>query len=233
MDPGPVRGTGAVIPPVVVFLGPSLPPETAARILRADYRPPAKRGDIIDAAQGGARIITLIDGVFFQDCSVGHREILAALECGTRVIGASSMGALRAAELDTLGMEGVGRIYRLFRDGILTSDDEVALVFDPETGMALSEPLINIRCTLKKAEEEGVIGQETGSAVLATAQSRYFPDRTWEEIIAGTGPAKPGDELHRFRAFVRDHAVDQKMADAEEALLRTRELARELGITGC
>jgi hypothetical protein len=222
-----------MIPEIVVFLGPSLAPETAAGILPADYRPPAKRGDITDAARGGARIITLIDGVFFQDCSVGHREILAALQGGARVIGASSMGALRAAELDTLGMEGVGRIYRLYRDGVLTSDDEVALVFDPETGIALSEPLINIRCTLAKAEEEGVIGHEAGSILLATAQSLYFPDRTWETILASTGPGIKGDELHRLRDFVRDHAVDQKQHDAEEALLRTRDLARELGIPGC
>jgi hypothetical protein len=85
-------------------------------------------------------------------------------------------------------MEGVGRIYRLYRDGVLTSDDEVALVFDPETGIALSEPLINIRCTLAKAEEEGVIGHEAGSILLATAQSLYFPDRTWETILASAGP---------------------------------------------
>src|SRR5690606_25819041 len=142
---------------IVIFLGPSLDPAAAGRFLAADYRPPAKRGDITDAAKEGARIITLIDGVFFQDCSVGHREILAALAQGVRVIGASSMGALRAAELAPLGMEGVGTIFRLYRDGILTSDDEVALVYDPETNLPLSEPLINIRCTIRAAEREGVL----------------------------------------------------------------------------
>lgn len=38
---------------------------------------------------------------------------------------------LRAAELHSFGMEGVGRILESYRDGILTDDDEVALVHGP------------------------------------------------------------------------------------------------------
>ena len=84
----------------VVFLGPSLPADRARQILEADYRPPARRGDIYQAAEAGAKVICLIDGVFFQDCSVAHKEVLYALGRGCRVLGASSMGARRAAELD-------------------------------------------------------------------------------------------------------------------------------------
>lgn len=215
---------------IVVFLGPSLDPEAAGHLLTADLRPPAKRGDITRAAADGARIITLIDGVFFQDCSVGHREILGALTEGVRVIGASSMGALRAAELDTLGMEGVGEIYRLYRDGILTSDDEVALVYDPETFLALSEPLINIRCTLRAAEKAGVLGPEGAGLLEAIAVSLYFPDRTWETVCSDAGGRIPPDEMRKFRDFLVTSAVDQKKKDAVRALMRTKELAEELGI---
>jgi len=118
---------------IVVFLGPSLSLDKAREMLEADFRPPAKRGDIYRAAREGARIICLIDGVFFQDCSVAHKEVLYALEAGARVLGASSMGALRASELDAYGMEGVGMIYEAYRSGRLVSDDEVALTFDPFT----------------------------------------------------------------------------------------------------
>ncbi len=141
----------------VVFLGPSLDRRAALAVLPADYRPPAARGDITRAVSDGAEVIGLIDGVFFQESSVGHREILAALSAGVRVVGASSMGALRAAELHTLGMEGVGEVFRMYRDGVLVSDDEVALAFNPESLIALSEPLVNIRATLRRAEDEGVI----------------------------------------------------------------------------
>jgi hypothetical protein len=215
---------------IVIFLGPSLDRQTAESLVGARILPPAKRGDITRAAASGARIITLIDGVFFQDNAVGHREILSALTQGVRVIGSSSMGALRAAELDVLGMEGVGTVYALYRDGVLVSDDEVALVYDPETGTALSEPLINIRCTLKKAEEGGVIGHESASVILAIAITLYFPDRAWDRIFEEAGSRLPAGEIRKLADFVSRHAVDQKRDDALAALERTRQLAADLGL---
>jgi hypothetical protein len=215
---------------VVVFLGPSLERKTADALMEARYLPPARRGDVTAAAGSGARIITLIDGVFFQENAVGHREILDALSQGIRVIGSSSMGALRAAELDTLGMEGVGKVYALYRDGVLVSDDEVALVFDPETGAPLSEPLVNIRCTLQRAEEEGVIGPEAASAILEIATSLYFPDRSWEQILDAALACLPPETIQNLSSFIGTSAVDQKREDALAALRRTRELAIELGL---
>ena len=41
------------------------------------------------------------------------------------------MGALRAAELHVFGMVGVGRVFELFRDGLLEDDDEVAVAHGP------------------------------------------------------------------------------------------------------
>ena len=118
---------------IIVFLGPSLDLHDSGEILAAEYQPPAKRGDLL-AAGDGATIIGLIDGVFHQECAVAHREILAAVKKGVRVVGSSSMGALRAAEMDTLGMVGIGEIYRMYKSGELESDDEVALVFESVIG---------------------------------------------------------------------------------------------------
>src|SRR5208337_2095701 len=50
-------------------------------------------------------------------------------------------------------------VYRMYKTGELISDDEVALVFDPVSGCSLSEPLINIRFTLRKARDAGVISR--------------------------------------------------------------------------
>jgi len=208
----------------VVFLGPSLDRREAVALLPADYRPPAARGDLTRAVQEGARVIGLIDGVFFQESSVGHREILAALRAGVRVVGASSMGALRAAELHTLGMEGVGEVYRLYRDGVLVSDDEVALAFDPETCTALSEPLVNIRATLARALEEGLIDEPVGGALLSAARALYYPDRTWPRIAReAKGSVDPGI-LAGFSRWVETGAVDLKRQDAILALRRIREI---------
>jgi len=213
---------------IVVFLGPSCDLASARAILDAEYRPPAKRGDIADAARTGARIIGLIDGVFFQDCAVAHREVLAALRAGVRVVGASSMGALRAAELDSLGMEGVGEVYRAYREGRLVADDEVALIFDPETFVPLSEPLVNIRATLQEALARGVVGADTARGILAAAQGLYFPERTYDAIVEAAEGTVPPEELARFLAFAGEHAVDRKREDALSALRYIRDLAEGL-----
>ena len=172
---------------IIVFLGPSLDLTDAETILPAEYHPPAKRGDLLAAVHEGATIIGLIDGVFHQESAVAHREILTAVRKGVRVIGSSSMGALRAAEMDTLGMVGIGEIYRMYKSGELESDDEVALVFDPSSGLALSEPLINIRFTLKRAKEEGIIDSVAYDALLASARALFYPNRTYRAIVSATG----------------------------------------------
>jgi hypothetical protein len=210
---------------IIVFLGPGLERETAASILPAEYRPPAKRGDLLRAVADGADIIGLIDGVFHQESAVAHREILAAVKHGVRVVGASSMGALRAAEMDTLGMTGIGEIYRMYKAGELVSDDEVALVFNPETGLSLSEPLVNIRFTLKDAERQGVISAQEHAALLTAAQSVFYPQRTYEKVVAAAGEKVALPVRERFLSWVRLHATDQKRADAVAALEYIRELA--------
>src|SRR5512137_1443078 len=172
---------------IIVFLGPSLDRDTAETVLPAEYLPPAKRGDLLRAVQDGAGIIGLIDGVFHQESAVAHREILTAIKKGVRVVGASSMGALRAAEMDTLGMVGIGKIYQMYKNGELESDDEVALVFDPSSGMALSEPLINIRFTLRRANDAGIIDSGTHDALLTAARSVFYPQRTYRTIVYQAG----------------------------------------------
>ena len=206
------------MPKIIVFLGPSLDMESAEKILTAEYRPPAKRGDLIAAARDGAAIIGLIDGVFHQESAVAHREILAALKGGIRVVGSSSMGALRAAEMDTLGMVGIGEIYRMYKSGELESDDEVALVFDPASGLSLSEPLINIRFTLLRAKESGIIDTAVHDALLVSARSLFYPKRTYRAIVSGSGDAVDAATRKRFLEWVDTNTCDQKRNDAIEAL---------------
>lgn len=214
---------------IVVFLGPSLPEAEARKILDEDveYLPPAKRGDLFRAASDGAEVICLIDGVFFQDCSVAHKEVLYALEHGVKVIGASSMGALRASELDVYGMEGVGEIYEAYKRGELVSDDEVALIFDPFTFEPMSEPLVNIRHNLKLALKEGVLNEEGSQALLQEAMSLYFPDRTYAKIIKACKGVVGEGMLERFKTFIETERNDLKKEDALKAIRRVGELADE------
>ncbi len=93
---------------IIVFCGPTISPEKAQTQLNAEYRPPAKQGDIYLAALTGPKVIVLIDGYFASVPSVWHKEVLYAMSQGVHVYGCSSMGALRAAELEHFGMNGFG-----------------------------------------------------------------------------------------------------------------------------
>ncbi len=205
----------------VVYLGPSLPHEEARTFCPdATFLPPIRRGDLNAISGSKVSLVCIIDGYFFQDSAVGHREILSLIRSGITVIGASSMGALRAAELDSLGMEGIGVIYSLYRNGTLVSDDEVALVFDPETFSPLSDPLVNIRCTFRRAREEGIISKEVEALLIRTATDLFYPERTYENIISVLGV----EERARLIEYISRSKIDQKRSDAIEALMRVHDM---------
>lgn len=192
-----------------VFLGPSLPLKEAKTLLDAHYLPPAKQGDIISLVEEKKpHTIALIDGFFFQRLSVWHKEILYALSKGITVLGASSMGALRAAETERFGMIGVGEIFKLYRDG-LTDDDEVALVHGPaEIGyLNLSLSMVNIRFTLKHAVANGLLSEELAKRAIDQAKSLHYTQRNLENVMP--------DLLKPIFQF---HYQDQKKEDAKQLL---------------
>jgi hypothetical protein len=205
---------------VVVFCGPSLRKEDIAPYDGGfEFRPPVRQGELYAAASGGPRAIGIVDGYFDGQPAVLHKEILWALTRGIAVFGASSMGALRAAELHPFGMRGVGRIFEAYRDGALTDDDEVALIHGPpETGyIRLSEPMVNIRATLEKAVEEQVIDQAAAARLSAAAKARFYQLRNWPDLIADVGDPQ---QVEGFSAWLRTGKVDRKRDDALELLSR-------------
>ena len=213
---------------IVVFTGNSLSWEDAGSLLDADYRPPVKRNDInILVDKGGPDIIGIIDGIFFDRAAVAHREIIRAIKAGVTVVGGCSMGALRASELDTHGMIGVGRIYEWYRDGVVESDDEVAVTFHPETLEPLSVPLVNIRTTLEYAVENGVLDPVRGDALLGIARSMYYPDRTYAGMVkksVGQGLI-PENEQDSVIDYLVHNEVDVKREDALLVIGKIKELA--------
>ena len=197
----------------VVFLGMSLPVSEARKILDADYRPPIKRGDL-PLLDENVRWVGIIDGVFMNDCSVGHREIIALLKRGVTVVGGGSMGALRASELGDLGMIGIGKIYEMYLNGEIEGDDEVALVFNPETNDPLSEPLVNIRATLALAVEKGVLEADTSNLVLEKVRGEFFPRRSLSRAVELAKDILDPLTFKEFTDFVGKSSVDLKRRDA-------------------
>jgi len=223
---------------IVIFLGPSLPQSEAEEILssspsyRVLYCSPVKRGDVTAFLSGTSpRVIGIIDGLFLETAAVGHREILSALRTGITVIGSSSMGALRAFELESFGMIGIGDIFHLYRSGTIESDDEVALVCDPVFYTSLSEPLVHIRITLEKLHDEGHITPYERDVLFEAAKKRYYPERTWDQLFEDLSQPSlsadqlsiPMDRVHELNQLCQTHAIDQKRVDALSLLEYIRE----------
>lgn len=212
-----------------VFAGPTLAAPDRARLGEAVWLPPAQQGDVYRVVTHlQPRVIGLIDGYFQWVPAVWHKEILWALHCGIHVFGASSMGALRAAELAPYGMRGVGRIFEAYRGGTLApfddpfeDDDEVALVHGPEEAgfVAASEAMVNIRATLIAAVRANIISLPTLHALAGIAKALYFPQRNYDRVLAQARTQDlPGAELDAFEAFLPQGRIDQKRLDAIELL---------------
>ncbi|GMU62736.1 MAG: hypothetical protein AMXMBFR34_44990 [Myxococcaceae bacterium] len=202
---------------VIVFLGPSLPLAEARRLLRADYRPPARQGDVFRALVDRPRVIALIDGIFESVPAVWHHELLAAHAAGAHVFGASSMGALRAAELPGV-VKGVGEIARRFTKGEWQDDALVALLHADaaHSFRPMTLPWVNAWATARAAREAGVLTGKQQRQFVEAASSLFYQSRTWRRVLEATGWR---EELRaKVASFVQRHAVDLKADDARACL---------------
>jgi len=148
-------------------------------ISQVQILPPAQRGDILTALCREPSTLVLVDGYYYSVPSVTHKELLYALESGVRVLGASSMGALRAVELESFGMEGVGGVFELFRDGDLDGDDEVAVLHATEEHAyrSLTVALVDVRHVLDRWVAEGLVDAEAAQAVVTSLKELPFTQR--------------------------------------------------------
>lgn len=206
---------------VIIFTGPSLHPEEAKEILDADYRPPVGRDDILLALEDMPRIIGIIDGVFHQTPAVSHKELLKALDSGVKVVGGSSMGALRASELDDMGMIGIGEVYKSYKSGEIESDDDVAVVFDPDTKEQLSEALVTMNYNFKRAYGEGLISLEDLEELNNTAKSIFYPKRTYKLILMNSN--LDVDKKDILKEYIDENGIDIKKEDALQVLKYIKE----------
>lgn len=211
---------------IIIYAGLSVTYDEAREILDSTddvevvYKRPIKRGDISIAMKEQADIIGIIDGVFHQSPAVAHKEILEAINNEITVVGASSMGALRASELDELGMIGIGYVYEQYRDEKITSDDDVAVVLDSETLEALSVPLVSMEYVFCQAVAEGIIGEEEKNTLLKIAKEIYYPKRNYSILFS---KSELDDEVkNRLIDFI-NRSSDIKKEDGKKLLKYIKE----------
>jgi hypothetical protein len=208
---------------LAVFCGPSLPPEDRIPVGGVFYLPPASRGDVARAAAQYGSVL-LIDGVFHHDLAPSPKECYDAAH-RARCFGASSLGALRAAECWPYGFSPLGIIARWYIRGVIDGDDEVAVLVDPRTHRALSVPLVNVRYVARLAERRGILSRTQAGQLIDDSRETFYADRTWREVF----DLVPSSAQGAVRA-IAEHGGDLKRHDARFALRRLlgRRRSREI-----
>lgn len=207
---------------VIAFAGPSLTAADRAAHPDVEWRPPAEAGDMLRLRAREGDIVCLIDGYFDHRPSVRHKELMLILSRGIGVLGASSIGALRAAEMDRFGLVGVGAIYRAYASHRLWADDEVALVHAPERWdwRALSLPLVDCRANLHRGLRSGFLRIEEAREALRAAGAIHYAERDWQRVLGTTSIAKLRQQ--QILRWIGTLDLSQKRLDALACLSAAR-----------
>ena len=198
--------------------------EAVRRLSGADVAPPIKRGDLNGVDDYD--VVVILDGEFGQNMAVTPKEILGLIGRGKTVIGASSMGALRASELDRLGMIGIGWVYNHLRRCAVRRDADVALVYSPLDFQPMTVPMVDIEYWVEQGSAAGLIpgGQEL--RLLKHARDIFFADRTSDRLIGSLVRSFGDRMIGQLLAFSGGAIPSIKSLDAVEAVRFSTALAR-------
>ena len=209
-----------------IFLGPTLPVADAKAELDAVYLPQVSAGDMFRLWRRRPQAVGIVDGYFEHVPAVWHKEIMWIMARGVHVFGSAGLGALRAAELDSFGMRGVGRVYQALKDGTLDRDDEVAVAWEegPDGCRPLSDAMVSIRATLDAANGAQIITEATHELLATAGAGLFYRMRNWPALletgkVVGADPA----ELTALRQWLPGGRVDQQADDALAMLRQMRD----------
>jgi len=170
-------------PIIKVYAGLSVGSADVQRVLPgARFAEPVKRGDIPKDVADGVGVIVIVDGRFMQNLAVTPGELMDALRRGTRLYGCSSMGAMRAVELEPYGMIGHGEIFQHIRQTPYFGDDLLGLTFREDTLEPLTVPFVDLHFSLRDLRRRGKATTAQVKKVQDVFLALPFPDRTLRHV---------------------------------------------------
>ena len=196
---------------VAVFCGPSLPAPDRVQAAGLTYLPPAARDDVLRASEAYEAIL-LIDGVFHHDLAPAPKEIYDVCR-RVPFFGASSMGALRAAECVPYGAVALGAVATWYLRETIDGDDEVAVLVDPRTQTALTVPSVNVRYVARLAQRRGILNRGEAETMVRGARDVFYMVRTWDDVMSFVP-----EERRRAVLAIAEREGDLKRWDAQFAL---------------
>lgn len=148
---------------------------------RIVIHPPVQSGDLIDLQPSKKIGIIICDGVYWTKPALQIPEILFAIYSGSIVVGVSSYGALRYADItENYGMVGYGEISDFYKKNPIGDDADVALVhdnFSPYNTHTI--PIINLFFTLKNLPS---IQEQRSKKIIDILRKIPILKRTWENF---------------------------------------------------
>ncbi|MGC9499277.1 TfuA-like protein [Streptomyces sp. WG7] len=187
--------------------------------------PPIRHGDLFDPRIAAGDTVVIIDGVYHHAPAVRHKEIIWTLARSVRVIGAASIGALRAAELRACGMIGLGAVWQAYADGVLEGDDEVAVAQSAVDARACTWPLVRVRQVVGMARSRHVIDVEQAGRLTSALAEVYYAHRSLDAVKRITRRLAPSFDAWLDDALATDpHFGDVKRTDALTAVHAALEL---------
>ena len=203
---------------IIVFAGPSLKPELKNQYPKIKFRGPVLQGDIAHEADASREnIFVIVDGYYKSVPSIWHKEIIYANNKGKIVIGCSSLGAIRAAELDKFGMIGSGEIYKWYKNNVITRDPDVAVAHGSaeENYRSFTVPIVNIKATLEFSSQK--INSQDIEKTLEVSREIFFEHRTIPSLLKKISSSNLRDK-EKICYLIKNKYIDQKQHDCTETL---------------
>jgi hypothetical protein len=186
-----------------------------------DIRPPVKRGDLQTVLEQdeNPKTILILDGLYGGNLAVTPTECRRLLFGGWTLIGASSMGALRASDLWSVGMIGIGEVYNMFRLGYLRSDADVAVTYSAVDYTECTASIVHVRAILSAMEKQQLISATVSRKMLLQSRKIYWLERYWDilsEQWLNYGISK--EIITQFGKFSLDKRNHPKARDGLQAI---------------
>lgn len=204
----------AAPPRPMVFGGPSLSLVPAELLTGFELRPPVKRGELAALQSEAPRTVLVVDGLFGGSMAVTPLECRQLLSLGWQLLGCSSIGALRASELWSAGMIGVGTVYQLLRLEKIPADADVAVSYSAGSWQELGVSVVQVRAIVAR-----LTSPHPAAQLVQAARRIHWLERSWADVFkAWSLLGVDAETLAKAKAMSANEALHPKKTDALEAI---------------
>jgi len=166
------------------------------------FTKPAEQGDFFAVILENYKNVLLFDAYFYQKYPCTTLEILIVMKEGVNVIGSSSVGAMRAIELDNYGMIGSGYVYEYFKKQDIKPYHIVAQTYDNED-QKITIPLVEVIYFLELAFKQRIITKNIYKKLVSIADNIHFTYLSYPYFFKKIEAKIDGNILKNLKEFLQ------------------------------